>query len=179
MENIMLDGDRAVLTDFGGAVYANRPRTKRELQSREYRAPEMLLGDPEWDDRIDVWSLGCIVFEVATRKVLFPPVWIEKRDKDLRHFALMTELMGSFPRDFLERTARGKVYFDENGLMGGEPERLPLRKLLREDFEIENEPLAEFIEACLILDPRKRPHASELKKLAFVVQSVPAAEKDL
>ncbi len=170
----MLDGDKAVLTDFGAAVYASRPRTKRELQSREYRSPEMLLGDPEWDGRIDVWSLGCIVFEVATRKVLFPPLWIEKREKDLRHFALMTELLGPFPRDFLNRTARGSVYFDENGLMGGEPERLPLRQLLLEDFEIVNEPLAEFIEACLVLDPRQRPHAVDLMKLAFVQNASPA-----
>lgn len=77
----MLGEGVAKLTDFGGVWHYNWTRSKRELQSREYRSPEMLLRDPNWDERIDVWSLGCIVYEVATRQVLFPPKWIAKKEK--------------------------------------------------------------------------------------------------
>ena len=34
------------------------------LQSRWYRAPEVILG-PSWTPKIDVWSLGCVAIELA------------------------------------------------------------------------------------------------------------------
>ncbi len=77
----MIHDGQAILTDFGGAVHKTWKRSSRELQSREYRSPEMILRYPLWDERIDVWSLGCLVYEVATQKVLFPPKWIAKKEK--------------------------------------------------------------------------------------------------
>ena len=41
------------------------------VQSRYYRAPEILLGVP-YDHAVDMWSLGCIVYELITSKPLFP-----------------------------------------------------------------------------------------------------------
>jgi serine/threonine protein kinase len=40
------------------------------VQSRSYRAPEVILGLP-YGQKIDVWSLGCILAELATGYVLF------------------------------------------------------------------------------------------------------------
>ena len=40
------------------------------VQSRSYRAPEVILGLP-YDQKIDVWSLGCILAELLTGCVLF------------------------------------------------------------------------------------------------------------
>lgn len=77
----MLHDGKAILMDFGGAFHKSWKRPSRELQSREFRAPEMILRDPNWDERIDIWSLGCVVFEVATKSLLFPPKWIAKKEK--------------------------------------------------------------------------------------------------
>lgn len=38
-------------------------------QSRSYRAPEVILGLP-YDQKIDLWSLGCILAELSSGKVL-------------------------------------------------------------------------------------------------------------
>jgi serine/threonine protein kinase len=38
------------------------------VQSRSYRAPEVILGHP-YDKKIDVWSLGCILAELCTGNV--------------------------------------------------------------------------------------------------------------
>jgi serine/threonine protein kinase len=37
-----------------------------------YRAPEILLGSQFYSTSVDVWSLGCILVEMVTRKPLFP-----------------------------------------------------------------------------------------------------------
>jgi serine/threonine protein kinase len=38
------------------------------VQSRSYRAPEIILGLP-YDQKIDIWSLGCIFAELYTGEV--------------------------------------------------------------------------------------------------------------
>lgn len=40
------------------------------VQSRSYRAPEVILGLP-YDQKIDIWSFGCILAELLTSSVLF------------------------------------------------------------------------------------------------------------
>ena len=42
------------------------------MVSRYYRAPELILGSNQYDCSIDVWSVGCILFELITRTPLFP-----------------------------------------------------------------------------------------------------------
>ena len=43
-----------------------------EVVTLWYRAPEVLLGDMHYGPALDVWSLGCIFAEMATKRVLFP-----------------------------------------------------------------------------------------------------------
>jgi serine/threonine protein kinase len=42
------------------------------IVSRYYRAPELILGSHLYDFSVDIWSAGCIVFELMTRTPLFP-----------------------------------------------------------------------------------------------------------
>lgn len=41
------------------------------VQSRYYRSPEIVLG-MKYDFGVDMWSLGCIVYELVKCKPLFP-----------------------------------------------------------------------------------------------------------
>ena len=71
-ENILLRHPRRSgikLIDFGSSCYStNRPYTY--IQSRFYRSPEILLGLP-YDQKIDIWSLGCVLVEMHTGEPLF------------------------------------------------------------------------------------------------------------
>ena len=48
------------LIDFGSACFSDR-KEFTYIQSRYYRSPEIVLMKP-YDNKIDVWSLGCLIF---------------------------------------------------------------------------------------------------------------------
>jgi serine/threonine protein kinase len=55
--------------DLGSSCYCT-DHLSSYVQSRSYRAPEVILGLP-YDQKIDVWSLGCILAELFSGMVLF------------------------------------------------------------------------------------------------------------
>ena len=71
-ENILIKSTskcEVKIIDLGSACFIH-DHLGSYVQSRAYRAPEVILGCP-YDYRIDVWSLGCILFELYTGNVLF------------------------------------------------------------------------------------------------------------
>lgn len=42
------------------------------VATRWYRAPEILLGSKMYSKSVDMWSVGCILGEMITGKVIFP-----------------------------------------------------------------------------------------------------------
>lgn len=59
------------IIDFGSAVRYPEGQVFFYIQSRYYRAPEVLLLQ-SYDYQIDIWSIATILFEMHTGKVLFP-----------------------------------------------------------------------------------------------------------
>ncbi len=72
--NILLSNQGTIkLADFGMARYTSNPppRLTQLVVTLWYRAPELLLGSPEYGSEIDIWSLGCIFAELLTLIPLF------------------------------------------------------------------------------------------------------------
>lgn len=91
-ENIMLrsateGAASSCLIDFG-AVRALSENAYFDIQSLWYRAPEVLCSVP-YTPKIDAWSVGCLVFELATGGPLFPGT--SAQDELLR----IVDMMGS------------------------------------------------------------------------------------
>jgi serine/threonine protein kinase len=63
------------------------------IQTREYRSPEVIMGG-EYDESADMWSLGCMIFELVTGDFLFDPKKGANYKKNEDHLALITELIG-------------------------------------------------------------------------------------
>jgi len=59
-----------VLIDFGSAKYTQEAGSEFYIQSRPYRAPEVILGCV-YDQKIDIWSLGCMLAELHRESLLF------------------------------------------------------------------------------------------------------------
>ena len=77
-ENILLSAGHPIIADFGVAraidVAGVRQLTRTEGQSPgtpAYMSPEQLLGDKPVDSRTDIYSLGCVLFEMLTGKQPF------------------------------------------------------------------------------------------------------------
>jgi len=71
-ENIMVmkhHQTKVNIIDFGSACFCDE-QGSMYVQSRFYRSPEVLLGLP-YSCKIDMWSFGCILFELYTGRPLF------------------------------------------------------------------------------------------------------------
>ncbi|XP_009426672.1 MAPK/MAK/MRK overlapping kinase isoform X7 [Pan troglodytes] len=74
-ENILIKQDVLKLGDFGScrSVYSKQPYTEY-ISTRWYRAPECLLTDGFYTYKMDLWSAGCVFYEIASLQPLFPGV---------------------------------------------------------------------------------------------------------
>ncbi len=64
------------------------------IATRWYRAPEVILSWKRYSTAIDVWSVGCILAELITRKPILPATSEEEQ------IQLITDLIGN-PQDEL------------------------------------------------------------------------------
>lgn len=74
-QNILVDTNGMIkIADFGLARQYSVPIKKYtpEVVTVWYRAPEILLGSPEYTTSVDTWSLGCILAELYNNEPLFP-----------------------------------------------------------------------------------------------------------
>jgi negative regulator of PHO system len=93
-ENILIDSKGQLkLADFGLAKKASflQRRKSNSIVSLWYRAPEIILGSEDYLLGVDMWSLGCILYELITGQPLFPA----KDENELLEFFLIT--IGSIP----------------------------------------------------------------------------------
>ncbi|VDL95950.1 unnamed protein product [Schistocephalus solidus] len=74
-ENIMITNNGVVkITGFSLArqTTIKTDNLTSDVLTLWYRPPEMLLGETNYDGKIDIWSAGCIHFEMVVGKPLFP-----------------------------------------------------------------------------------------------------------
>ena len=54
------------IADFGLARIFSGSQMTNKVVTLWYRAPELLLGERYYTDKVDIWSLGCIFYEIMT-----------------------------------------------------------------------------------------------------------------
>lgn len=73
-QNLLIDQNGVIkVADFGlGRAIGIPVRVyTHEVVTLWYRAPEVLLGSTRYSCPVDMWSIGCIFAEMATKKPLF------------------------------------------------------------------------------------------------------------
>lgn len=95
------------MIDFGSGTFET-DQFYTYIQSRFYRAPEIMLG-MKYSPAIDMWSLGCILFELYVGYPLFAG------EDEKEQVKCIMEVKGLPPRSMIVMASRRKVFFDENG----------------------------------------------------------------
>eukprot|EP01060_Flectonema_neradi_P029766 TRINITY_DN4189_c1_g1_i1.p1 TRINITY_DN4189_c1_g1~~TRINITY_DN4189_c1_g1_i1.p1 ORF type:complete len:451 (+),score=70.58 TRINITY_DN4189_c1_g1_i1:31-1353(+) len=97
-ENVLISGDTLKLADFGSCrgIYSRQPFTEY-IATRWYRAPECLLTDGYYAAKMDMWSAGCVLFEIIALYPLFPG------SNELDQLHRIHKIMGTPPDHILNK----------------------------------------------------------------------------
>jgi dual specificity tyrosine-phosphorylation-regulated kinase 2/3/4 len=109
-ENILLkqQGRSGIkVIDFGSSCYEHQ-RIYTYIQSRFYRAPEVIVG-ARYSTAIDMWSFGCILAELLTGYPLLPG------EDEGDQLACMIELLGMPPQRLLDQSKRARNFISSKG----------------------------------------------------------------
>jgi ankyrin repeat protein len=82
------------LADFGLSTEASSKTNQATQYARGtpgYRAPELVVteGDPVYNNKVDIWSMGCLLYELATGNRAFNNDWVvvehryERKNKEV------------------------------------------------------------------------------------------------
>ncbi|CAG9321356.1 unnamed protein product [Blepharisma stoltei] len=152
-ENILLRQENKSsikIIDFGSICKIGE-RLYTYLQSRFYRAPEVVLG-AGYNTQIDMWSLGCILAELALGRPLFPAE--NQHELILR----MVTAKGKPSESLLSKSRKRLSYFDNNDepIYTEKRFNFPSTKLLSEQLGGLDSKFVDFVQKCLEWDPDER-----------------------
>jgi len=158
----VLMASRAVVVDLGNACWTHK-HFSEDIQTRQYRAPEVLLGH-KYCTSADIWSLGCMVFELLTGDLLFDPREGPDYDRDEDHLAMFQELLGKIPKKMATTGKYSKNYFDRKGNLKHikQLKFWPIQDVLHEKYHFpmnEAKEVAEFMLPLLEFDTKQRATA--------------------
>jgi serine/threonine-protein kinase SRPK3 len=101
--------------DYGQAASVADGLLTGEAQPVLLRAPEITLGHP-WSTPVDIWSVGCLVFEYLLGTALFQLYESDSVTFGDVHLRRIIEHIGPFPAHFLARCDRRSDFFDAQGI---------------------------------------------------------------
>ncbi|CAG2256902.1 CLK2_3 [Mytilus edulis] len=172
-ENILFKRDERTvkctdirLIDFGSATFDHEHHSTI-VSTRHYRAPEVIL-ELGWAQPCDVWSIGCIIFELYTGFTLF------QTHDNKEHLAMMERILGTLPYRMIKKTKKTKYFYhgrldwdskNKNGRYVRENCR-PLKGYIR-DKGSEHRQVLEIIEMMLEFMPTDRMKLKDAMKHPF------------
>uniref|UniRef100_A0AAG5D9T5 Stress-activated protein kinase JNK n=1 Tax=Anopheles atroparvus TaxID=41427 RepID=A0AAG5D9T5_ANOAO len=151
------------ILDFGLARSVQTSFTMTQyVVTRHYRAPEIIL-NMEYDTKVDIWSIGCIMAELITGSVLFPGT--DHVDQWMR----IVQTLGTPRAAFIERTTPGtRRYIDNQPAQPGKP----FEAIFPDDVfdgtaasanhpQLTNDAARDFLRRMLAFDPMERISVDE------------------
>lgn len=171
-ENILLkqaNKSGIKVIDLGSSCFEHE-RIYTYIQSRFYRAPEIMLGIA-YTPCIDMWSLGCILAELYTGYPLFPG------ESEQDQMLCIMEVMGEPPAKLLEISSRKKLFFDGENTPkvvanSKGKRRYPQSKTLQGVLKSSDPLFTEFVAQCLAWDPESRLNPDQALKHQWVVEGI-------
>uniref|UniRef100_A0A8C2GFN8 Serine/threonine-protein kinase PRP4 homolog n=1 Tax=Cyprinus carpio TaxID=7962 RepID=A0A8C2GFN8_CYPCA len=160
-DNILVNESKTILKlcDFGSASHVADNDITPYLVSRFYRAPEIIIGK-SYDYGIDMWSVGCTLYELYTGKILFPG----KTNNHMLKLAM--DLKGKLPnKEKITVMSTINPTKDLSMDMVG-------RQALPEDQRKKVVQLKDLLDQILMLDPAKRITINQALQHPFIQERI-------
>ncbi|KAG1845083.1 kinase-like protein [Suillus subalutaceus] len=163
-----------ILADFGSGNSTAQPITTHitdEITAPDLRPPEIIIGSP-WNEKVDIWTFGCLIFEIVTHRHFFkleplPELNLDPTTSQLHQMISYTE--EDFSPEQLTAGQRSAQFFKadcEHYLTFWVPiPNFPIEWAIGCYHVIGEEevvPMATLMRRCLHLDPANRASAAEL-----------------
>jgi mitogen-activated protein kinase 1/3 len=153
-ENILINGRDCDLkiTDFGLARGVSKEEVLEKpteyVVTRWYRSPEVMCSAGFYDEKVDIWSLGCILAEMLLKRPLFPG------QNYLDQLKIIFEVLGT-PKDTeWIKTPEAKKWVLRLKAHDGKP--------LEKIFSGASKSCLSILRSMLILNPHDRPSSEDL-----------------
>lgn len=149
------------IIDFGSS-FIGQNDSHFYVQSRYYRAPEVILG-LTYDINIDIWSLGCMVYELFVGYPLFPG----KNNYD--QIERIIRILGDPPISMIE-SCKNIHFYNERNLESKGPRIEEIKqKIMNQPCTLhENILFFKFLFQILQWNPLKRPTPFQLRKNEYL-----------
>ncbi|KAG2301978.1 hypothetical protein Bca52824_030629 [Brassica carinata] len=164
-DNMLVNENKNVLKlcDFGNAMFAGKNEVTPYLVSRFYRSPEIILG-LTYDHPLDIWSVGCCLYELYCGKVLFPGA----TNNDM--LRLHMELKGPFPKKMLRKGAFIDQHFDHDlNFYATEEDTVSGKMLKRMIVNVKPKDFGSIIKGYHGEDPKMLAHFRDLLDKIFIL----------
>lgn len=100
-------GAELIVIDLGSSVALDDVKKPSLVCTRQYRPPEGYLGIP-YDQSLDIWSCGCVIFELLTGRTLF------RTHDSIVHLCMMEKLLGPMPDTVLRQMDAANSKYSEH-----------------------------------------------------------------
>lgn len=188
-DNVLVNDNRSQLkiADLGSAFDVQDSEVTDILVSRFYRAPEIMLGI-KGDFALDMWSIGCTLFELYTGRICFTGPTNNQMLKSI------LECRGKIPNRVLKRAEYWAQHFDNDGtFLSHEYDNVTRKEVVRRMNIVRPAPakelrarlfanskdlsvadakelslFADLLDRCLALDPLRRINPTEALRHGFI-----------
>jgi serine/threonine protein kinase len=110
-DDIYFNDPHVIITDFGN--YCPDDEVFNEsFGTLYYQAPEIIL-QSNCTKKVDIWALGCTLYEFLCGKILFNPQSNKNQDLEDNLLELFINYCGLFSKEFLRGCERRLDYFDK------------------------------------------------------------------
>lgn len=161
-ENILMksmDDCEVKVIDLGSSCFTT-DYLGSYVQSRSYRAPEVILG-LQYDQKVDIWSLGCVLAELAAGYVLFQSSSLAGL------LARVESCRGLIPKEMVDDGSNSHKFFTVSRRIFRETRThdyeilIPTQLTLGDCIPGVDDGFLGFLSMLLTIDPHDRPSAIE------------------